>query len=70
MTLDVQTERHRADVIECLRCGRAYLDDRVQALLKRGRRDMAARLWADVREQHQLGNTGATGEWKEPPGDR
>ncbi|HWH72866.1 MAG TPA: hypothetical protein VNV16_01205 [Methylibium sp.] len=70
MTLDVQTQRHRADVLECLRRGRQYLDDRVAALVKRGRREQAQQLWTDVRQQHELGNTGQANEWKEPRHDQ
>lgn len=61
--------RHQAEVREWLRRGA----DKDMEWLKKLAKDIAAkrgkpaaeRLWRDIRKQHQLGNRGTPGDWRE-----
>jgi hypothetical protein len=62
MTADVEEQRHRTEVRMCLRMGR----EKFEAYVKGMKKERAQRLWRDVKQQHQLGNEGAAGDWREP----
>lgn len=69
MTAD--ENRHRCEVRECIRMGftafKAWFagGDGKPSVAKARGEDAARRLWADVKAQAGLGNTGKPGEWIE-----
>lgn len=59
--------RHQCEVRWCLTKGLQWFGQ-YAAKVKNARGEEAARvLWADVKTQSALGNTGRTGDWREKP---
>jgi hypothetical protein len=60
-----EEHRHQCEVRWCIRHGAPWFQEYIKGVKKERGEQAAQRLWSDVKEQAQLGNTGQAHEWIE-----
>lgn len=60
-----EQHRHRCETRWCITQGAAWFTEYIKGVAKARGKEAAQQLLRDVKQQHQLGNTGSPGDWRE-----